>query len=221
MSLTFDTTDKPEEFPPPHWCRDRQSENSQSNRRKSCHHPFHRSPSLNFQCLKNAPGNSDTILKLSHCEIQLGPPGVKQAGASRQVLAMFPRKVAWSMISARTRSAFVARQKTGAHLSGSCSGLKVSNSDQTSAAPCAFLPPAKEAASMIIAHDKWTELLTCPRCGMSGPAHLSRPAKRTYDFNVEAVPAGFKVVRVAFGEAFYCEACNRPADTQWPVTARN
>jgi hypothetical protein len=67
---------------------------------------------------------------------------------------------------------------------------------------------------MIIAHDKWTELLTCSNCGMSGPAHFSRPEKRAYDFNVEAVPAGFKIVRVEFGEAFYCEACNRPADTQ-------
>jgi hypothetical protein len=54
---------------------------------------------------------------------------------------------------------------------------------------------------------------------MSGSARLSRPEKRTYDFNVEAVPAGFKVVRAEFGKAFYCEACNRPADTQWPVVA--
>ena len=69
---------------------------------------------------------------------------------------------------------------------------------------------------MIIAHDKWTELLTCSNCGMSGSAR-SRPEKRAYDFNVEAVPVGFKVVRVEFGEAFYCVACNRPADTHWPV----
>jgi hypothetical protein len=54
---------------------------------------------------------------------------------------------------------------------------------------------------------------------MSGPAHLSRPEKRPYDFNVEALPAGFKVVRVEFGETFYCEACNQPADTHWPVVA--
>jgi hypothetical protein len=54
---------------------------------------------------------------------------------------------------------------------------------------------------------------------MSGSARLSRPEKRVYDCKVEAVPAGFKVVRVEFGEAFYCEACNLPADTQWPVAA--
>jgi hypothetical protein len=72
---------------------------------------------------------------------------------------------------------------------------------------------------MIIAHDKCTELLTCSNCGMSGSALLSRPEKRAYDFNVEAVPAGFKVVRVEFVEVFYCEACNRPADTHWPVVA--
>jgi hypothetical protein len=90
----------------------------------------------------------------------------------------------------------------------------VSNSDQTTAAPCAFLQPAKEFVYMIIAHDNWTELLKCSNCGMSGPAHLSRPEKRAYNFNVVAVPAGFKVVRVEFGETFYCEACNQPADTQ-------
>ena len=65
------------------------------------------------------------------------------------------------------------------------------------------------------APNQWTELLTCSNCGMSGSARLSRPEKRAYDFKVEAVPAGFKVVRVEFGEAFYCEACNRPADTQF------
>jgi hypothetical protein len=64
------------------------------------------------------------------------------------------------------------------------------------------------------ASDKWTELLTCPNCGMSGPARLSKPEKRAYDFSVEAIPAGFKVVRLEFGEAFYCKACNHLADTK-------
>jgi hypothetical protein len=72
---------------------------------------------------------------------------------------------------------------------------------------------------MVIVHDKWTELLTCSNCGMSGSARFSRPEKRTYDFNLEAVPAGFRVVRVEFCEAFFCEACNRPADTRWPIAA--
>jgi hypothetical protein len=66
----------------------------------------------------------------------------------------------------------------------------------------------------MIDHDKWTELLTCSNCGMSGSARPSQPEKRAYDFSVEAVPAGFKVVRMDFGEIFFCEACNRAADTR-------
>ena len=64
------------------------------------------------------------------------------------------------------------------------------------------------------ARTQWIELLTCSNCGMSGSARLSQPKKRAYDFSVEAIPAGFKVVRLEFGDAFYCEACNRPADTR-------
>jgi hypothetical protein len=78
-------------------------------------------------------------------------------------------------------------------------------------AVCFFLP-AKESVRMIVC-DQWTELLACSNCGTSGPARFSRPENRAYDFSVEAVPAGFKVVRLEFGDTFYCEACNRPADT--------
>jgi hypothetical protein len=49
---------------------------------------------------------------------------------------------------------------------------------------------------------------------MSGPARLSKPEKRAYDFSVESIPAGFKVVRLEFGETFYCEACDLPAQTR-------
>jgi uncharacterized protein YbaR (Trm112 family) len=62
--------------------------------------------------------------------------------------------------------------------------------------------------------DRWTELLTCPNCKMSGPALLSRPERRAFDFSVETIPTGFKVVRSEFGEIFVCESCNRPADTR-------
>jgi hypothetical protein len=48
---------------------------------------------------------------------------------------------------------------------------------------------------------------------MSGSTRLSRPEKRAYDFSVEAIPAGFKVVCMEFGKIFFCEACNRLADT--------
>ena len=46
--------------------------------------------------------------------------------------------------------------------------------------------------------------------------HLSQPEGRVYDFSVEAVPAGFKVVRTAYGETFFCKACDRPAVTNYP-----
>jgi hypothetical protein len=64
------------------------------------------------------------------------------------------------------------------------------------------------------AGDRWTELLTCSNCGTSGPARLLRPEKRAFDFHVETIPTGFKVVRSEFGEIFVCESCNRPADTR-------
>jgi hypothetical protein len=64
---------------------------------------------------------------------------------------------------------------------------------------------------------QWTELLTCPNCGQSGLVHLSQPEGRVYDFSVEAVPAGFKVVSMAnYGETFFCKACDRPAVTNYP-----
>ena len=49
---------------------------------------------------------------------------------------------------------------------------------------------------------------------MSGSARLSQPVKRAYDFSVEAIPVGFKVVRLEFGDAFFCEACNLQAHTR-------
>jgi hypothetical protein len=49
---------------------------------------------------------------------------------------------------------------------------------------------------------------------MSGSALLSRPEKGAYDFSVDAIPAGFKIVRMEFGKTFFCKACNQPADTR-------
>jgi len=67
---------------------------------------------------------------------------------------------------------------------------------------------------MIATSNQWIELLACRNCGKSGQASLSRPEKRAYDFSVESIPAGFKVVRLEFGKVFYCEGCNQPADTR-------
>jgi hypothetical protein len=53
-----------------------------------------------------------------------------------------------------------------------------------------------------IAHNQLIELLTRPNCSGSGTVHLSQPEGRVYDVSVEAVSAGFKVIRVEFGEGF-------------------
>jgi hypothetical protein len=63
---------------------------------------------------------------------------------------------------------------------------------------------------------QWTELLTCPNCGQSGPVYLSQPEGRVYDFSVETIPAGFKVVRTEYSEIFFCKACDRQAVTNRP-----
>jgi hypothetical protein len=47
-------------------------------------------------------------------------------------------------------------------------------------------------------------------------AVIHRKQKRAYDFSVESIPAGFKVVRLEYGDTLYCEACNRLADTKMP-----
>jgi hypothetical protein len=54
--------------------------------------------------------------------------------------------------------------------------------------------------------NQWTELLTCSNCGMSGSARLSRPEKRAYDFSVEFIPAGFKVVRLEVSPMMSCQS---------------
>jgi hypothetical protein len=58
---------------------------------------------------------------------------------------------------------------------------------------------------------RWTELLSCSNCRLTELAHLSQPKKRAFDFRVDAVPEGFKIVRLEFGETFYCQACDRQA----------
>jgi hypothetical protein len=68
----------------------------------------------------------------------------------------------------------------------------------------------------MMAGTKWTELLTCPNCRQSGLIHLSQPEGRDYGFSVEAVPAGFKVVRREYGETFFCSACDQLATTNDP-----
>jgi hypothetical protein len=62
--------------------------------------------------------------------------------------------------------------------------------------------------------NQWNELLACSSCGQSGQVQLSQPKNRSFEFSVEAIPPGFKVVHLRFGETFYCGICNQPADTR-------
>ncbi len=57
--------------------------------------------------------------------------------------------------------------------------------------------------------DQWTELVSCPNCGMTGAARLSKAKKGAFDFRVEAIPAGFS--RLEFCNTFFCGACDQPA----------
>ena len=61
--------------------------------------------------------------------------------------------------------------------------------------------------------NQWAELVKCPNCGQSGRVQLSQPKGRIYDISVEAVPIGFNAVSTAYSESFFCEACDREADT--------
>jgi hypothetical protein len=71
------------------------------------------------------------------------------------------------------------------------------------------------------ARNRWTEVVTCRHCGRAGPVRLSQPDGWTYDFDVEAIPAGFKVVRTEYGGTFFCSACDRPAIASCPASKMN
>ena len=38
--------------------------------------------------------------------------------------------------------------------------------------------------------------------------------KQPFDFSVEAIPPGFKVIRLEFGKVFYYEVCDQPVNTR-------
>jgi hypothetical protein len=103
---------------------------------------------------------------------------------------------------------------------------KVSNSEQTTAARVCCLTIGKRSRRFcakngtVDAHKDSPQsvdrIIDMPElnCGESGTVHLSQPEGRDCDVIVEAVSAGFKVVRVEFDEAFYGKACNLPTDAK-------
>jgi hypothetical protein len=59
--------------------------------------------------------------------------------------------------------------------------------------------------------EKWTEILRCPHCTLTGTADLAQKAHGIVQ--TLRLPAGFKIVSTEYGDTFYCKACNRPVRT--------
>jgi hypothetical protein len=59
--------------------------------------------------------------------------------------------------------------------------------------------------------DRWTEVLRCPFCTLTGVASLSLGTPDDRAIVVDHLPSGFKVVSSEHGDTFFCEACNRAA----------
>jgi hypothetical protein len=59
--------------------------------------------------------------------------------------------------------------------------------------------------------DRWTEVLRCPFCTLTGVASLSLGTPDDLAIVVDDLPSGFKVVSSKYGDTFFCEACNRAA----------
>jgi hypothetical protein len=64
-----------------------------------------------------------------------------------------------------------------------------------------------------MARDCWVEVLRCPDCGKMGEAMLSAEDEYSWDFHVDNIPHGFKVVRLNDdGGYFFCASCDVPAE---------
>lgn len=63
----------------------------------------------------------------------------------------------------------------------------------------------------MIVSDRWTEILRCSSCAVTGVASLSQES--TGSILINELPAGFKAVSTEYGDTFFCEACSRPAGT--------
>jgi hypothetical protein len=66
-----------------------------------------------------------------------------------------------------------------------------------------------------MARDHWVEVLRCPHCGKSGPANLSAEDKLSWNFQVDDIPEGFKVIRLDNdGRYFFCfcASCDEPVE---------
>src|SRR3954469_9046335 len=64
--------------------------------------------------------------------------------------------------------------------------------------------------AMIDTNERWTEDLTCPRCGKTGVAEIS--AATAFQDHADLIPSGFKTLPGTYGGIlFVCTSCNIPA----------
>jgi hypothetical protein len=63
-----------------------------------------------------------------------------------------------------------------------------------------------------MARDCWVEVLRCPECGKMGESKLSAADGRSWEFHVDHVPHGFKVIQTRDGSCFFCTSCDTPAE---------
>ena len=64
-----------------------------------------------------------------------------------------------------------------------------------------------------VLHDCWVEVVRCPGCGKAGEALLSAEDKLSWDFHVDNIPHGFKVVRlIGDVDYFFCASCDLPVE---------
>jgi hypothetical protein len=89
--------------------------------------------------------------------------------------------------------------------------VSMSSFEQTSRRGVLFRSVRESHAQMV--KDQWTELLMCENCWQSGPVHLSQPEDHPFEVDVQAVPVGFKVCRLKYGQTFLCMVCDQEAIT--------
>jgi hypothetical protein len=65
-------------------------------------------------------------------------------------------------------------------------------------------------SNMMAVSDRWTEILRCPRCALTGVATLFHGEVGDV---VSIIPLGFRPITSQYGDTFFCTACNRAATT--------
>lgn len=77
------------------------------------------------------------------------------------------------------------------------------------------------------ARDRWTEVLRCPSCTVTGSAVLSQANANSQAYHdgdqkisVEQSPSAFRIVMTEFGCEFYCCDCGAQAEHIAPLSSR-